>query len=345
MGHITFDYYYGKEGEQFTFFRIPKLLITDSYFKNLSSGAKLLYGLLLDRMGLSIKNKWFDEENRVYIKYGIKAIAEDLSCSSNTATAMLRELEDIGLISLVKRNGKPTIIYVKNFVNRDSASAENELADMGESKNSTEHIDQEEKPSQKLNQCKNSTDSKNEPVQKMSRFKNSTGSENEAVQDLIPSNYCDTAISDFEGVPAQNLRRNNNNTNNTELNKIYPINPQAESTTLKVHVQEQMDEMDQINADIVRVRENVSYDVYMNWDQYVNKQLFRELYELVCDVLCSRQKSIRIGNVDYPYQRVRDRFLQLNSTHFEYIIDCMNKYTNKVNNIRSYMLTALFNAP
>ena len=60
---LRFDYYYGEEAEQFSFFRVPRLLIKDEKFKGLSSDAKLLYGLMLDRMALSIKNKWLDEEN------------------------------------------------------------------------------------------------------------------------------------------------------------------------------------------------------------------------------------------------------------------------------------------
>ena len=60
---LRFDYYYGEEAEQFSFFRVPRLLIKDEKFKGLSSDAKLLYGLMLDRMALSIKNKWLAEEN------------------------------------------------------------------------------------------------------------------------------------------------------------------------------------------------------------------------------------------------------------------------------------------
>ncbi|WP_347475039.1 replication initiator protein A [Clostridium sp. AF50-3] len=61
---IQFDYYYGIEAEQFSFYRVPRLLIKDERFKGLSSDAKLLYGLMLDRMSLSMKNGWLDEENR-----------------------------------------------------------------------------------------------------------------------------------------------------------------------------------------------------------------------------------------------------------------------------------------
>lgn len=72
MGEILqLDYYYGIEAEQFSFYRVPRLLIKDERFKKLSSDAKLLYGLMLDRMSLSMKNEWFDDENRAYIIYTI----------------------------------------------------------------------------------------------------------------------------------------------------------------------------------------------------------------------------------------------------------------------------------
>jgi len=116
---INFDYYYGIEAEQFSFYRVPQLLIKDERFKGLSSDAKLLYGLMLDRMSLSMKNGWLDDENRAYIIYTVDAIMEDLGCSKPTCTKIMRELDSdngIGLIEKKRRGlGKPDIIYVKNF--------------------------------------------------------------------------------------------------------------------------------------------------------------------------------------------------------------------------------------
>ena len=92
MGNeLKFDYYYGVEAEQFSFYRIPRLLIKDERFKELSSDAKLLYGLMLDRMALSVKNGWLDEQNRVYIKYSFSGIMEDLNCAREKASKLLKE--------------------------------------------------------------------------------------------------------------------------------------------------------------------------------------------------------------------------------------------------------------
>lgn len=115
-----FRYYYGNEAEQFSFFKIPKLLITHKYFQVLSNDAKILYGLLLDRMSLSIKNKWLDEESRAYIVFSIEEIAETLNCSRGKAIKTLQELDSDKGIGLIEKRrvgqGNNTVIYVKNFM-------------------------------------------------------------------------------------------------------------------------------------------------------------------------------------------------------------------------------------
>lgn len=117
---MIFNYFYGTEADQFSFYRIPKALFTDSYFKDLSSDAKILYGLMLDRMSLSIKNQWFDDKNRAYIYFSIEDIMELLNCGRNKAIKSMRELDDetgIGLIEKRRQGfGKVNVIYVKTFM-------------------------------------------------------------------------------------------------------------------------------------------------------------------------------------------------------------------------------------
>ncbi len=112
------DYYYGMESMQFQFYRIPKILIQDASFKNISCEAKMAYGLMLDRMSLSAKNGWIDDLNRVFINYKISELMNDLCCGKDKALKILSELEQqSGLIERVKKGlGQPSIIYVKNFI-------------------------------------------------------------------------------------------------------------------------------------------------------------------------------------------------------------------------------------
>ena len=80
MNDIIFDYYRGVEAEQYSFYRIPKMLFTDTIFQDLSCEAKVLYGLMLDRMSLSLKNHWMDEEERVYIIFTVNNICDLMNC-------------------------------------------------------------------------------------------------------------------------------------------------------------------------------------------------------------------------------------------------------------------------
>ena len=113
---MTLDYFYGQAGELFSFFRIPKALFQEQRFQNLSTDAKILYGILLDRMSLSVRNEWFDKKGRVFIIFTIEDVKRTFRCADNKATRLLRELEEFGLIERKRRGqGKPCLVYVKNF--------------------------------------------------------------------------------------------------------------------------------------------------------------------------------------------------------------------------------------
>ena len=113
---MTLDYFYGQAGELFSFFRIPKALFQEQRFQDLSTDAKTLYGILLDRMSLSIKNEWFDKKGRVFIIFTIEDVKRTLRCADNKATRLLRELEEFGLIERKRRGqGKPCLVCEKLF--------------------------------------------------------------------------------------------------------------------------------------------------------------------------------------------------------------------------------------
>ena len=113
---MILDYFYGQTGELFSFYRIPKALFQEQRFQDLSTDAKTLYGILLDRMSLSVKNEWFDKKGRVFIIFTIEDVKRTLRCADNKATRLLRELEKFGLIERKRRGqGKPCLVYVKNF--------------------------------------------------------------------------------------------------------------------------------------------------------------------------------------------------------------------------------------
>ena len=304
-GILQLDYYYGIEAEQFSFYRVPRLLIKDERFKKLSSDAKLLYGLMLDRMSLSMKNEWFDEDNRAYIIYTIDSIMEDLGCGKEKAVKVLAELDSvkgIGLVEKVRRGlGKPDIIYVKNF----ASLAEN--VDEKKSGN-TDKITEVGKSDFKKSENRTS------------------GSPEIELQEVGKSNP------------------NYTNYNQTDLNYTEEsyINPIIQSDSGK---KDTMDVMDDVQTYIELIKENISYDHHMHYDGYGKRELYDELFQVICEVVCVKRPTIRVAGEEYPYELVKSRFLKLESSHLEYVIGCMQNTTTKITNIKAYMVTALYNAP
>ena len=111
------DYLYDVDEAQYSFVRVPKLLLQHEAYQRISSEAKLLYSLLLDRVSLSHKSGWKDKQNRIYIIYPIAEIMEEMNCGKNKAVQLLDELEQkAGLIERKRQGlGKPNLIYVKSF--------------------------------------------------------------------------------------------------------------------------------------------------------------------------------------------------------------------------------------
>ena len=309
---IKFDYYYGIEAEQFSFYRVPRLLIKDNRFKGLSSDAKLLYGLMLDRMSLSMKNGWLDDENRAYIIYTIDNIMEDLGCGKDKAIKVLAELDTnkgIGLVERIRRGlGKPDIIYVKNFV---------VVEENGEKSDSPKEVGEPD-------------------LQKSEKPTSRSG--NDRVQEVGKTDFKDSEKSTSRG--GENRLQevgesdpNYTNYNNTDLsnnNLIY---------------QSEDDGMDEVLVYMDLIKENLEYDYHMKYDSRNDKELFEEIYNIICDVVCVKRKIIRIGGEDYPYELVKSRFLKLNNSHVDYVRGRLQETTTKITNIRAYLLTSLYNAP
>ena len=129
---IKLSYFYGREADQYSFYRIPKLLFTEEYFKKISVEAKVLYGLMLDRMSLSMKNQWFDTEGRAYIYYSLEDIMDAMGCSNKKAISIMKELDIESGIGLIEKKcqgqGKPTMIYLKQFMIQDAQKCNNYIS-------------------------------------------------------------------------------------------------------------------------------------------------------------------------------------------------------------------------
>ena len=331
---LRFDYYYGIEAEQFSFYRVPRLLIKDERFKELSSDAKLLYGLMLDRMALSIKNGWFDEENRAYIHYTLDNIMEDLGCAREKCSKVIAELDSkkgIGLIEKKRQGlGKPDIIYVKNFA---TLEARTEPEKQPESPANTDVSTEVRKPNFKEfdNQTSRNSETELTEVRKSNfkKFDNQTsrGSETELAEVREPNG-------------------NYNNNNNTDMSYTNPINLSVQGQNMQAaQADDTIDGMDEVSAYIELIKQNIEYEHLMAHGEWRDKALYEELFEVICEVVCVKRKTVRVGGEDYPYELVKSKFLKLDSTHLQYVIGCMQNTTTKIANIKAYMITSLYNAP
>lgn len=304
---INFDYYYGIEAEQFSFYRVPRLLIKDERFKGLSSDAKLLYGLMLDRMSLSMKNGWLDDENRAYIIYTVDAIMEDLGCAKATCDKIMKELDTENGICLIEKKrrglGKPDIIYVKNFSTITDAQTEK----------------------------KSDNADKTTEVQKLNLKKSNMHTSRSSESELAEVHKADPIYTNY----------NQTNQSYTDMSYTNPINQSGNESKSEKRI----DLMDDVNAYIELIKDNIEYEHHMKYDGWQHKALYEELFEVICEVVCVKRTTIRIAGEDYPYELVRSKFLKLNSGHLEYVIGCMHDTNTKITNIKAYMVTALYNAP
>ena len=269
---MYFDYFYTEQSENYTFYRIPKVLFTDDIFKDLTTDAKVLYGLLLDRISLSRENGWIDDAGRVYIYYTIKGVKKSMRCANTKACGLLKELNEFGLIERKKQGqGKPSIIYVKDFT----------------------------------------------------RFRKA---------ELWDSDKENTKDIRFRILDDRKMESINTEKNNTELSNTNPI-----LSGLDVDKDERA-----IYRDILFEQ----LDMAILYDRYpLEKETLDAFMDLMLDVICSKRKTIRIAGDDKPVNVVKSQFLKLNSSHIEYVMDCMQSNATKVRNIKQYLLATIYNAP
>ncbi len=319
---MQFDYFYGTESEQFSFYKIPKALMKEEQFKRLSNDAKLLYALMLDRISLSKKNGWLDEENRVYIIYKLEHIIEDLNCSRDKGMKIVAELDaekGVGLIERKKRGqGKATLIYMKKFMECDDTK---EVS-----------VTESEQPAQKEPETMQGESMPYPEVEK-NNFKES---------EITTSRSREKQPQEVEENDLYINKTNINKNNINKTNLIYPIHHTKEEK------EDVIDTMDNTMEYIELIKLNIEYDWYMkHGDSYGQgyTKLYDELFQIICDVVCVKRQSLKIGEEVYPYELVKSRFLKLKPSHLDYVIECMQKTTTKIGNIELYMIKALYNAP
>lgn len=325
MQEIQFDYFRGMEAEQYSFYRVPKVLFTAECFKSLSCEAKVLYGLMLDRMSLSIKNRWFDEEDRVYIIFTVEEIAELLNCGTQKAVKLMKELDDNQGIGLIEKKrlglGKPNVIYVKNFILREKCSPEQRgkaPENLGNTQNSENHNSRIVK-----------TTNQELPESQFKNDENHTSRIVEITTQEVPNSQ------------SNNTDINNTDFNETDFNEIDSIQSYLSPSAGEVRPvgEDVIERMENYRA---LIQENIDYECFLDRRE---KEDVDELIELMVEILMMPDDSVvRIGGADKPVSVVKSRFLKLTYSHIEYVLFSLHRNTSKVANIRAYLLTTLYNS-
>ncbi len=359
---MTFDYYYGAQAEQFNFIRIPKSMIVDPMFADLSVNAKLLYGVLLDRMNLSMKNRWFDSENRVYIIYQIAEIMEDFNFSKKTAVRYLNELEDFGLVEKKRRGlGLPSLLYVKNFIvlQDHSEPDDTDFNDKTEYDNLSENMENFVGTEQETSRGVETYTSRSVDME------TSKGVEQENLRGAGTYTSGSVDVETSKGVrqvtsrvvkstlqevtekdPLINKTNNSNTTmNNTDLSNTKESNTILSNPAVKEAI-DKMGREEESDFDKYKklVKENIDYDVLID-RHYIEKSIIDGMVNLIVETMISENDYIVISSTKFPKETVKSRFLKLDISHIEYVLECMNHNTTKIKNIKKYLLAALYNAP
>lgn len=352
MQELQFDYFRGGEAEQFSFYRVPKVLFTAECFKILSCEAKVLYGLMLDRMGLSIKNRWFDEEDRVYIVFTVEEIMELLNCKSQKATKLLKELDSENGIGLIEKRrlglGKPNVIYVKNFLIREVAGSGG--------RQETEMFLPEQEIEKHEDLCGVSQNFENQKSRvlrikdqefresKIQNFENQKSGvlkiENQEFWESKNKNFENqrSGVLKIKSPEFRKSKGNNTDINDTEKNDTI-------SSYLSLSDREishnQIDMMDTYRS---IVKENIAYEVLVHDGMWGTQEL-EEIVELIVEVMMlPDEMPVRIGGSEKMAAVIKSRFMKLTMMHITYVLNCLRSNTTKIGNIKSYILTALYNS-
>ncbi|WP_302810478.1 replication initiator protein A, partial [Eubacterium ventriosum] len=285
---MTFDYYYGAQAEQFNFIRIPKAMIVDPMFADLSVNAKLLYGVLLDRMNLSMKNRWFDSENRVYIIYQIAEIMEDFNFSKKTAVRYLNELENFGLVEKKRRGlGLPSLLYVKNFVvfQDHSESDDTDFDDVAEDDNLNENMETSRGIQGETSRGVRTYTSRSVDME------TSKGVQKETLRG---------AKSELQEVTKRGPLISKTNSNNININNTKESNNILSNPIVKNAVDRMGREEESLFEKYTKmVKDNIDYDVLIS-RHYLEKSMIDGMVNLIVETIISENDYIIISSTKFP---------------------------------------------
>ena len=339
MSENAFDYYYGAESDQVSFIRIPKLLLCDPMFADLTLGSIVLYGVLMDRMSLSDENGWRDDKNRVYIRYKIKDIQKMMNISEKTATTYLQGIENIGLVEKVKVGlGQGNILYVKNFITPDTREKALHCGKIY----SNGKRGKEEKS---LKQIKNDEKVVEEGALEASKHPmpveiGGNGAVDFGGNVAVENGGNVTVKIDGHSNTDMNKTKYNNNQSNQSKDKYLSIYKRRVS---KVVDKDRIDEIDDAMIFRTGLMEQIGFEALCE-DKPEKEAVISEIMETMVEMMLCNNPTQRISGNDFSSELVRQRIMKTYRKHIEYMLECLDKNTTKIANIKGYLKTTIFNA-
>lgn len=298
---------------------------------------------MLDRMSLSIKNRWFDEEDRVYIIFTVEEIAELLNCGTQKAVKLMKELDSNQGIGLIEKKrlglGKPNVIYVKNFLVKEKISSEQEEKTL-------------ENPENTQNSENHNSRNVRTTIQEFpeSQFKNSENHNSGMVkttnQEFPESQFKNgenhtSRIVKIKTQEVPKSQSNNTDINKTDFSETDPIQSYQSLTADEVYPVEE-DVMEKMETYRALIQDNIDYECFLDKRE---REEVDELVELMVEILMlPDNRVVRIGGADKPVSVVKSRFLKLTYSHIEYVLFSLHRNTSKVANIKAYLLATLYNS-
>ena len=314
MAKYEYDYYSGERSEQFRFLKVPKVLSEDPDYEDLGLAECFLYGILLEHMDYSKRNGWIDEEGHTYVIHSLESIRKMIKVKSiDKARAALNNLVEYGLIEKKRRGqGKPDLIYVKDFATKKKEKSVSETrGDSGKlfSENEKNNVLTGEK--------------------------------------TISKDWKNRTLEVGKSAPKET---NNNKSLYNETPSIHPMTVDDYRRPLRITGGDglmdgrQRDESDyEISARIIK--NNLDYNNKIRDLKYDgDRKLFDDFYNLMVELVVGKTKEYRINGTVYPAEVVRSRMMKLAGDDVLMAMEQFSKVTDKIHNIRNYMIATLYNA-
>lgn len=321
-----FEYIYGDGCRKFNFYRIPQALFTDEKLKMLSNDSKILYGLMLDRAGLSAKKHWTDDQGRVYINFTNVEVCEKLNVGTHKAVKLMKELETIGLIDRKRIGlGRPDRIFVKHFCSEEKAKENVQSSVSANVENSENSGNDLQNPLAQNCEKRSAAKAKSTTAQVQNSQELLYNQTNKAI--LSESYHIKSDHSD--GIDTMETRT-------------------AKSPYSADEIGDMLCEREYTEA---AIKDNIEYE----WWQEILRSSSRdkpkgsieeldEIVGIMVDTICSPTDTVRVGKTVFPRSVVKSRFMKIGQEHIEYVFEMLAKTTTKIVNIKSYLVTCLYNS-